>query len=151
MNLMVASSAAAAAKVAIDRSQLDVETELITPALSSGAAIEALEAMPSVDQLMPVLDVDEIGPGVADEDQMHPRYRNWEPPTESVSAVLTPSSATTREAKRDAVARALAAEPTASDRAIARTVGVDHKTVGKLRGIPQSHGDIPTDDEGDRT
>jgi hypothetical protein len=57
-----------------------------------------------------------------------------------------PSSASSREAKRQAIAAALASNPTGSNREIARLAGVDHHTVAKHRGeLPTPYGDSPTD------
>jgi ParB-like chromosome segregation protein Spo0J len=49
----------------------------------------------------------------------------------------------TREQKRELVARLLVAESEKSDRAIATTVGVDHKTVAVVRAEKEAGGEIP--------
>lgn len=136
-------AAAESAKVAIRANLLDVETELIRGGLESAAAIAFVDAMPSVEQLMPVVDVASLEPGVdrrpEDVDELAEYYRRrsgntWEPPMHAAGELLTPSTASSREVKRQAVAAALATSPASSNRQIARTAGVDHKTVGKLRG-----------------
>lgn len=45
------------AKHEIDRKALEVQTELVSEGLTSGRAIEFLQAMPTVESLMPELDV----------------------------------------------------------------------------------------------
>jgi len=103
--------------------------------------------MPTPDQLLPTVDVGELKLGSApptEVEELRARYNQWTPPQETAGQLLTPSSASNREEKRQAVAAALAANPDASDRAIGREAGVDHHTVGKLRG---QAGEVPT--EGD--
>ncbi len=130
------------AKVTIASSLLEVETELISGGLESGEAAAFIRAMPTADELLAPVDVGELEPGEG-------ARRRWEPAPAVVSELLTPSTAATREAKRRAVVAALAADPGASDRQIARAAGVDHKTVGKLRAeggeTPHAGGDFPTD------
>jgi hypothetical protein len=53
----------------------------------------------------------------------------------------------TAEQKRKIVARLLAANPEKSDRAIAETVKVDHKTVGAVRAEKEAAGEIPQSKE----
>lgn len=134
--------AAETAKVTIASSLLEVETELISGGLESGEAAAFVRAMPTADELLTPVDVGELEPGGG-------ARRHWEPAPAVVSEILTPSTAATREAKRRAVVAALVADPAASDRQIARAAGVDHKTVGKLRGEggenPHPGGDFPTD------
>jgi ParB-like chromosome segregation protein Spo0J len=48
----------------------------------------------------------------------------------------------TAEEKRDAIAALIAADPAKSDREIGRAVGVDHKTVGKVRKVKESTGEV---------
>ena len=45
--------------------------------------------------------------------------------------------------KRDLITKLLKLDPAKSDRAIAATVGVDHKTAGKVRRKAEARGDIP--------
>ena len=49
----------------------------------------------------------------------------------------------TAEQKRDLLAKLLKADPEKSDRQIAATVGVDHKTVGTVRRETEATGEIP--------
>lgn len=142
----------ASAKVGIDAAQLEVETELVRDGLTSDDAIRFLESMPTVEHLMPTVSVNALDDGDADADdtddygRLLGRFGRWEPPVGLAAAVLTPSTATDRETKRQRIAQALSNDPEASDRAIARAVGVDHKTVGKLRPSgesPQASGETP--------
>jgi len=128
------------AKVTIASALLEVETELISGGLESGEASAFIRAMPTADELLAPVDVGELEPAEG-------ALRRWEPAPAVVSQLLTPSTAATREAKRRAVAAALAASPGASDRQVARAAGVDHKTVGKMRAkggeSPRAGGDFP--------
>lgn len=54
---------ARSAKLAIDRATLEIQTQLATAALTTDAARSFLEGMPSLPQLMPTLDVHELGAG----------------------------------------------------------------------------------------
>ena len=155
-------AAAQSAKVAIEANLLGVETELIRGGLESTEAIAYVDSMPTVEQLLPTIQVAELGPGKPpktygrgdlDEDTYVGRYGGWQPPQDAAGSLLTPSTATTRDAKRQAIAAALAANPDGSDREVARLTGVDHKTVGKLRGqggeIPSPTEELPTTEDGD--
>lgn len=128
------------AKVTIATSLLAVETELIGGGLETGAAAEFIRRMPTAEELLAPVDVGELEAGEG-------TVRHWEPPPAVVTQLLTPTTATTRETKRRAIAAALAADPGASDRRVARAVGADHKTVGKLRAeggeTPRVAGDFP--------
>ena len=146
------------AKVAIQQSLLEVETELIRDGLESAQAVKFIESMPSANELLSPVRVGELeeaassrGDNRFGDDETRGCYGGWTPPLEAAGELLTPSSAAGREAKRQAVAQALAADPSRSDRAIAQMAGVDHKTVGKLRSvggeIPSPSGEIPTDGE----
>jgi hypothetical protein len=149
-------AAAESAKVHIGVSLVDVETELIRDGLESAEAIAYLDSMPTPEQLLPQIAVAELEPGTPtrrhgkSEEDFRGRFGGWEPPTGAGAALLTPSSASIREEKRQAIAAALTANPGQSDRQIASLVGVSHKTVGKLRSvageIPTEGGEIPSDD-----
>lgn len=132
---------AVTAKVTIESSLLEVETELISGGLESAEAAEFIHRMPTAAQLLSPVDVGELEPGEG-------ARRHWEPAPAVVSQLLTPSTAATREAKRRAVVAALAADPGASNRQVALVAGVDHKTVGKWRAeggeTPHVGGEIPT-------
>ena len=146
-------AAAESAKVTIESSLLEVETELIRDGLETAAAVAYVQAMPTPDELLPPVDVTELEPGTSrsryDTDGLR-RYGGWTPPQEAAGQLLTASTASNRESKRQAVAAALTADPDRSDRAIATAVGVDHKTVGKWRAdggeSPSEGGEVPTGD-----
>ncbi len=130
---------ARAADLRIAESVLDVETELVRAGLDSTAAAQFLDAMPTPDQLLPQIDVAELSPSGA---EPRDRWRSWEPPAGAAAALMQPR--TGRQARRDAIADAIAATPDASDREIARIAGADHKTVAAVRGeSPQAGGETP--------
>jgi hypothetical protein len=136
-------AAGQAAKVTIDTKLLDVETELAIEGLESDRARQFLASMPSADELMPRVDIGEL--------DGKPERQPWSPDPRVTGQLLTPSDGRAREERRQAIERALLANPEGSDRAIARMAGVDHKTVGKLREtgeIPTDSGEIPSDDGG---
>jgi hypothetical protein len=126
----------AAAKTRIDKALLETETVLIAGSLESGEARAFLAAMPTAEDLMPALSLDDLG------------VKTWQPPEGAVSELLTPS--TTADRKRRKILRAIEANPGASDRKIAEIVGCDHKTVAKYRSsageLPAAAGDFPADD-----
>jgi len=124
----------ATAKSVIDEQLLEVETALISDGLQSDDAMAFLEKIPTPEQLMPSLSLDDLG------------VRHWQPPQGAAAELLTPS--TTAGRKRKAVLRAIAANPGASDRKVGEIAGVDHKTVAKYRGgeIPAITGDFLSDD-----
>jgi hypothetical protein len=123
------------AKTMIDRGLLDTETVLTADSLESDDARAFLEAMPTAEQLMPSLSLDDLG------------VKHWQPPEGAASALLSPSTPADR--KRRQILRAIEANPDASDRKIAELAGCDHKTVAKYRGrageLPAASGDFPTD------
>lgn len=122
------------AKVEIDAEALDAEEALVTGGLESDEARAVLESMPTPEQLMPSLTLDDLG------------VKRWQPPKGAASALLTPS--TTADRKRRQVLRAIEANPGASNRRIAEIAAVDHKTVAKYRDehgeLPGGGGDFPT-------
>ena len=143
-------AAAESAKVAVETSLLQVETTLIRGGLETAEAAAFIDSMPTADQLLPSVDVAELDSGKGPHEtgelsKLRSRLGGWEPPQDAAGQLLTPSSGTDRESRRQAVAAALAANPDRSNREIARSVGVDHKTVGKLRDkrgeIPQQSGE----------
>lgn len=130
---------ARAAELRIAESVLNVETQLVRAGLDTAAAAEFLTAMPTPDQLLPQIDVAELSPGGA---EPRDRWRSWEPPAGAAAALLR----TGRQARRAAIADAIAATPAASDREIGRIAGADHKTVAAVRGeTPHAGGEFPTD------
>ena len=108
-----------AAKSAIDSQALEAETALVAGSLESADAGAVLEAMPTAEQLMPALSLDDLG------------VKTWRPPEGAASALLTPSTPADR--KRRKVLAAIEAHPGWSDRKIAEIAGADHKTVAAYR------------------
>jgi len=135
-------SAGQSAKVTIDQKVLTIETELVRDGLESAEAHAFLNSLPSAEDLLPRVDVGEL-------DGREER-RPWQPNPKLTGQLLTPSNGTAREERRQAIERALTANPDASDRAIARMAGVDHKTAAKYRAeggkLPTEAGELPTDD-----
>jgi hypothetical protein len=125
----------AAAKASIDRKLLETETELIAGSLESADARAVLARMPTAEQLMPPLSLDDLG------------VTTWQPPEGAAAELLTPS--TTADRRRKKVARAIAAHPGASDREIGRLTGMDGKTIAKYRAaaeLPAPGAEIRTDE-----
>jgi hypothetical protein len=122
------------AKAAIQDRALEVETTLIVGALETAEAVAFANSMPTVEQLMPPLQLEDLG------------LVRWQPPDDIASQLTTPM--TTAQRKRRRVLRAIEANPSASDRAIAKIAAVDHKTVatarrGDLPAPPAAGGEIP--------
>jgi hypothetical protein len=103
----------------IDGKLLETETALITGGLESGEARAFLEAMPTAEQLMPAIGLDDLG------------VVHWQPPEDAAGVLLTPS--TTADRRRRRILRAVEANPGASDRKVAEIAGCDHKTVAADR------------------
>jgi hypothetical protein len=118
-----------AAKTAIDRECLRTETELVREGLESSEAIAFLDRMPTAEQLMPAIGLDDLG------------VKRWQPAADAASALLTPSTPADR--KRKAVLRAIEANPGASNRQVAAIAGCDHKTVAAYRAAGEPAGEIP--------
>lgn len=124
----------ASAKTAIDEQLLEIETTLIAGGLESAEAARFLQQMPTAEQLMPALSLDDLG------------VKRWQPPEGAAAALLTPSTPADR--KRKAIRRVIEANPGASDRQIAAIAGCDHKTVAAHRGeaageLPAGAGELP--------
>jgi hypothetical protein len=124
------------AKTAIQAAALDSEEALVMGGLESSEARQTVAALPSVEQLMPSLSLDDLG------------VTHWQPPEDSASQLTTPLTPTDRKRRR--ILRAIEANPGASDRKIAQLAGVDHKTVASNRRKPGGEiraitGEIPTD------
>jgi hypothetical protein len=130
------------AKVTIDVKLLEIETELVRDGLDSAQAHRFLTSMPSVEELMPRVEIGELGEGA------EPERPHWHPSPELTRDVLTPSTGRVREERRRAIKRALAANPEGSNREIARMAGVDHKTVATHRAgeFPADDGELPSDE-----
>jgi hypothetical protein len=149
-------AAAESAKVAIEAGVVEVETALIVGGLETAEAARfVVESMPTPEQLMPQVNVGELKPGQSrsryDSDEWRGNYDGWTPPPDAAAALLTPTTAAGREAKRQAFDAVLAANPEQSNRELGRLAGVDHKTVGKWRTeggeLPSESGEIPSGDE----
>jgi hypothetical protein len=136
-------SAGKSANVTIDTRVLQVETELVRDGLESAEAHAFLASLPSAEDLLPRVDIGEL--------DGRSERRPWQPNPELTGQLLTPSNGSAREQRRQAIERALTANPNGSDRAIARMAGVDHKTVAAARSAggepPGEAGEIPTDGE----
>jgi hypothetical protein len=116
------------AKTAIQGAVLGVEEQLLMGGLESSEAKSLFAAMPTVEQLMPALNLEDLG------------VKSWQPPEDSAAQLTTPLTPTDRKRRR--VLRAIHANPGASDRQIAAIAGCDHKTVAAHR--PNAGGEFPT-------
>ena len=89
--------------------------------------------MPTVEQLMPPLSLEDIG------------VIRWQPPEDAAAQLTTPLTPADRRRRR--VLRAIEADPGASDRKIAAIAGCDHKTVARCRRerweLPAIGGELP--------
>jgi hypothetical protein len=132
------------AKTEIQRAALETEEQLVFGGLQSDEARELFASMPTVEQIMPALSLDDLG------------VKHWQPPEDAVTQLTAPLTTTRR--KRRQILRAIEANPAASDRAIAAIANCDHKTVGAYRrdrrelpaitgGFPTPTGESPTPDE----
>jgi hypothetical protein len=124
------------AKTRIHAAALDAEEQLILGGLESAEARAVFEALPTVENLMPALQLEDLG------------VTRWQPPAEAAARLTTPL--TTADRRRRIVARAIEANPDASDRVIAKLAGVDHKTVAAHRNhgeLPAAGGEFPTNGE----
>jgi regulator of protease activity HflC (stomatin/prohibitin superfamily) len=127
------------AKTAIQDRLLEVETDLIVGALESSEARAALASLPTVEHLMPKLNLEDLG------------VVHWQPPEDIAAQLTTPM--TTAQRRRRQILRAIEANPGASDRAIAKIAGVDHKTVATHRRDEGGEflaigGESPADEDG---
>lgn len=128
----------AMAKTAIDEQLLDTEQALIADSLESAEAVAFLERMPTAEQLMPSLSLDDLG------------VKHWQPHGGAAGELLTPSTPADR--RRRAILRAIEANPGASDRKVAEIAGCDHKTVAQYRRaggeLPAPPGEFPGGEDG---
>jgi hypothetical protein len=131
------------ANVTIDTKVHAIETELVRDGLESSEAHAFLASLPSAEDLLPRVDIGEL--------DGKPERRPWTPDPQLTGQLLTPSGGTAREEKRQALERALAANPDGTHRAIARMAGVDHHTVAAHRAEagkpPTEAGESPTQDD----
>jgi Winged helix-turn-helix DNA-binding len=127
------------AKTAIQDTVLRIEEQLLLGGLSTDEARSVYEAMPTAEQLMPNLDLADLG------------VVRWQPDEDAAHRLMAPR--TTADRKRRQVLRAIANNPGASNRQIAQIAGVDHKTVAAYRGkdkeLPTRGGEFPDDDADD--
>jgi hypothetical protein len=130
----------AAGNKAIDEAALNVEESLIVGGLESDEARDLVGTLPTAEQLIPPLSLSDLG------------IRTWQPSRDAAKELL--AAPTGADRRRTLVMRALAANPGASDRQIAKITGFDHKTVAKYRaeevqaidaGSPAPGGEVPTD------
>jgi hypothetical protein len=120
----------AQAKAKSQAGWLDIRERLITEGLDSDEARSLVAAMPTVEQLLPPLTIEDLG------------LRHWHPPIDAAGQLLTPS--TTVDLRRRAILQAIRENPALSDRAIAKLAGVDHKTVAAARRRGEAAGSLPT-------
>ena len=119
------------AKTQIQERVRGIEEKLILGGLESEEARELVASMPTPEQLMPPLSLDSIG------------VERWQPDEDAASKLTAPR--TTADWRRRKILRAIAANPGASARAIAKEAGVDHKTVLAHLRSGESGEEIPTD------
>jgi hypothetical protein len=132
-----------AAKTQVQSQALDAEEKLILGGLESLEAKAMFAAMPTVEQIMPALSLEDLG------------VVRWQPPEDAATQLTAPM--TPADKRRRRVLRAIEANPQLSDRKVAELVGCDHKTVGTYRrergeipaitgGFPDVTGEFPTEE-----
>lgn len=114
------------AKAEIAARAIAVEETLIVGGLQSDAAREMAESLPSPEQLMPALRLEDLG------------VKRWQPPEDIAAQLTSPLTATQR--RRRQIMRVIQARPGESNRAIAKAAGCDPKTVAAIRA---ERGEIP--------
>ena len=130
------------AKTEIQNATLKIEEELVLGGLESDEAKAVVTQLPTAENLMPSLSLDDLG------------VRCWQPDEDAAYQLAAPR--TTADRKRRRVLRAIENNPGASDRKIAEIAGVDHKTVAAHRRddsgeLPALGGESPTQGEEDDT
>lgn len=116
------------AKGEIRSAVLEIEKQLILGGLQSTEARAVLESMPTPEQLMPALSLDDLG------------VKRWQPPEDVATQLTTPLSASAR--RHRLIRRAIVANPNMGDHEIAEMVGdCDHETVAAARR--ESAGELP--------
>ena len=129
------------ARTAIQAAALDREEQLVLGGLHSTEARELFASMPTAEQLMPPLSLEDLG------------VVRWQPPEDAASQLTTPLTPAGRKRRR--ILRAIEANPCASDRKIAAIANADHKTVATYRrergGIPAITGDSATAESEEQT
>ncbi len=132
------------AKTEIQSAALNVEETLILGGLETAEAKALFKAMPTVEQIMPALGLDDLG------------VTRWQPPEDAATQLTTPMTPAGK--RRRQILRAIESNPGMSNRGIAELVGCDHKTIGAYRRergelpavggeIPESSGEFPTGSE----
>ncbi len=123
-----------ASKTATQFAALNIEERLILGGLQSDEEREVASSLPSVEQLMPNLSLEDLG------------VKRWQPPEDIAAQLTTPMTPAQR--RRRQILRAIEANPGASDRKIAAIANCDHKTVAahrRERGeFPAIDGESPT-------
>jgi hypothetical protein len=71
------------------------------------------------------------------------RVAKWDDPLAYIISLNIRRRHLTAEQKRDVIAKLLKVAPDKSNRQVAKTVSVDHKTVAKVRGELEATGEIP--------
>jgi hypothetical protein len=133
----------AAAVKGIEERSLAVEESLIVGGLESDEAKALVESMPTAEKLMPALSLADLG------------VKTWQPSRAAAKELLAIPSGADR--RRKLVARAIAADPDASNRQLAAATGFDAKTVAKYRAeldagsreLAAGTGEFPAADEDD--
>jgi hypothetical protein len=103
------------------------EEKLLLEGMDSDQARALAESMPSVAEIMPNIGLDDIG------------VKHWQVDDDAAARLMEGRS--TADWRNRKIDKALEANPGASARAIARVVGMDHKTV--LRRIGERGGESP--------
>ena len=125
------------AKTAIGNAAGVAEERLILGGLESDEAMSVVKEIPTVEQLMPALGLDDLG------------VKGWQPPDDLAGRLLTPSTPADR--KRRQILRAIENNPGASNRRITEIANCDHKTVAAYRQggvvgeLPESDGEFPNE------
>jgi hypothetical protein len=115
----------------IEEHSLAYDEALLLGSLTSNEARALAEAMPTVEQLMPALSLEDLG------------VKTWQPPPDAVAKLTAPDDPIER--RRRQIRHAIESNPAASDRQLGQQLGIDHKTVGKYRReLPGNGGEIPT-------
>ena len=116
------------AKTAIQSTALDIEEHLVLGGLESSHAREFMASMPTVEQLMPALSLEDLG------------VVRWQPPEGAAAQLTTPLSASAR--RHRLIRRVIVADPNMGDHEVAEMVGdCDHETVAAARR--ESAGELP--------
>jgi hypothetical protein len=100
---------------------LKTETQLLLGGLESREVRQFLAAIPTVEQLMPPLSLDDLG------------VTRWQPPEDAAAQLTTPMSATDR--RRRQIRRPIQSKPDASDRRIAEIAGCHDETIASYRRV----------------